>query len=97
MYNFLYKICKNIKLKFYHNFEKNIDIKISEENYFSIIDYCTICDNVNLNKYFIYHCNKCNSCHIKNKLFCIQCKQCYNPNIDNDIIKHRKMCVNFIR
>ena len=71
------------------------------ESYFSNneLDYCLICDQLNYNKYLINHCKLCNKCHVKNKLHCIYCKQCYNINFnnDNDIIRHKKQCIDFKR
>lgn len=95
MYNFIYKIRNILKFKFYNNRKNKRDLQITDKDYISPLDYCTICDYLSFNKYFIYHCDNCNSCHIKNKLFCLKCRQCYNPNLDNDIIKHRKICINY--
>mgnify|MGYP001130850346 FL=1 len=74
-------------------YENNID-SINNE-----LDYCLICDQLNYNKYLINHCKLCNKCHVKNKLHCIYCKQCYNINFnnDNDIIRHKKQCIDFKR
>jgi hypothetical protein len=61
------------------------------------LDYCIICDLLNLNKYLIKHCKLCNQCHEKNKIHCNFCKKCYNSNLNNDkdIIKHKKQCDQF--
>lgn len=57
-----------------------------------IYEYCDICEELILNKYFEYHCPYCNKCHYKNKIFCKYCKECYNPSYDFEIIKHKKVC-----
>ena len=79
--------------------KKNKNIIINLDNNNSqidslIIDYCTICDNLILNKYSISHCNKCNLCHKKHKLHCNKCNLCYHPLDDNDLIIHRNRCIN---
>jgi hypothetical protein len=78
---------------------------ISSSNYYenliksdqNSLDYCTKCDEIIFNKYFIKHCLLCNYCHEKNKIHCKFCKKCYNSNLNNDkdIIKHKKQCDQF--
>lgn len=61
------------------------------------ISFCDICDIINLNKYMIKHCILCNTCHIKYKLFCSLCKQCYNPFLDSEFLLHKKQCKKIIK
>lgn len=68
---------------------KTIDYYIRYDN----IDYCIKCDIINLNTFLNYHCKLCDSCHYKNKLYCIKCNKCYDPLIDTDLLIHRKMCI----
>lgn len=63
-------------------------------NTYNKMDYCIECNILILNTYFIYHCNLCNTCHYKNKLYCNICNKCYDPLIDKDLIMHRKICLN---
>lgn len=60
-------------------------------------DYCTKCDLLHINKFNICHCQLCNNCHILNKIHCTYCNHCYDFRIDNDIIRHRKLCVIYNR
>lgn len=91
----LKNIISKLIIKCSPNKDKNIIIKLYEQNISLdslLLDYCTNCDQLILNKFNIYHCNKCGTCHIKNKLYCIECNNCYHPLDDNDLIKHRKIC-----
>lgn len=57
-----------------------------------VLDYCTICDILHINKLFIIHCKLCNKCHIRNAINCRHCNNCYNVYNNNDMIKHKKIC-----
>lgn len=77
--------------------ESNNTLDNSLHNTESKYDYCTICDLLHINQYYMEHCNICNKCHITNKIYCSYCKNCYDFRIDNDIIKHRKVCLIYNR
>ncbi len=81
--------CKN-----YNNYKNynNCNTYTNCNNYINM-DYCTDCDIIIFNTYFIYHCKLCNVCHYKNKLYCNECNKCYDPLNDKDLILHRKICI----
>lgn len=89
IYNF---ILKYIKLS--NKVQLRSQNPLINSNEIKPIDYCIICDVINLNIYLNHHCNKCNTCHYKNKIYCTSCLNCYDPFNDKDIIKHRKLCLN---
>lgn len=74
-------------------YENIIKYEVSPSTYTNNIIFCDICYIININKYNTIHCNLCNTCHFKNKLFCISCKECYNPLLDSDLILHKKQCI----
>ena len=59
------------------------------------IDFCKLCDNINVNINIIKHCQLCNICHYKHNIYCKYCNTCYNITYNNDkeIIKHKKKCI----
>jgi hypothetical protein len=84
------------KLTKYINILKTKEIKNEEKPKEKIeeiikIDYCSICDRININIYIYIHCLNCNKCHYKHNIYCNICKKCYNPHSEYDIICHRKL------
>jgi hypothetical protein len=75
------------------NYNNNIYYPLHNNNDYmnDQINYCKICDKINLNIFINIHCLKCNKCHYKYKLFCNKCNNCYDPYSENDLIKHRKI------
>jgi hypothetical protein len=87
------------KLKKNNNQKNNISYDIDLNNikttddYSNLLTYCTICDLLHINGNLIKHCESCQQCHTKFKLYCSNCNNCYDYRKDKDIISHRKKCL----
>jgi hypothetical protein len=87
------------KLKKNNNQKNNIlyDIDLNNikttDDYSNLLTYCTICDLLHINGNLIKHCESCQQCHTKCKLYCSNCNNCYDYRKDKDIISHRKKCL----
>ena len=87
IFNFIKNAIKSIK-----KFNKCTNNTLQNQNEICNMVYCTICDLLHINSIRIEHCIFCNKCHIKNKILCEHCQNCYDYRIDSDLIRHRKNC-----
>jgi len=87
---FFLKSTKNNKINQLYNIDTS-NIKPDDDH--NSLTYCTICDLLHINGNLIEHCEKCHTCHLKFKLYCKDCNNCYDYRLDKDIISHRKNCL----
>lgn len=88
-----FKLKKNNNQKNNISYDIDVDNIKNTDDYSNLLTYCTICDLLHINGNLIKHCELCQKCHTKFKLYCNHCNNCYDYRKDNDIISHRKKCL----